>query len=79
MTTKQMPVLLLQSSNILLAADGTAKIADAGLAYVMCNQNHLSTSDMRGTYDWVSPECILSTSLALGMCDMVHCCRAALP
>ncbi|KAK9818283.1 hypothetical protein WJX72_010061 [[Myrmecia] bisecta] len=44
-----------KSPNILLAADGTAKIADVGLSRVL-TKTHLSTISCVGTFAWAAPE-----------------------
>eukprot|EP00884_Botryococcus_braunii_P017382 jgi/Botrbrau1/4327/Bobra.0232s0018.1 len=50
----------LKSANILLTADGRAKIADVGLAHMMKeNRTHASNLAM-GTFAWMAPEVILS-------------------
>jgi serine/threonine protein kinase len=41
-------LLHLQSQNILLARDGTAKIADVGLARIL-NRDYVTSLDMAGT------------------------------
>ena len=48
----------LKSSNVLIAADGSAKISDVGLAALM-SQNYLSQMAPAGTWSWVAPEVIL--------------------
>ena len=37
----------MQSSNVLLAGDGTAKVADVGLAQALLSKTHLSTTTVR--------------------------------
>lgn len=48
----------LKSSNVLLAADGTAKISDVGLSAQM-DHSHISSMPVAGTWAWVAPEVIL--------------------
>ena len=48
----------LKSSNVLLASDGTAKIADVGLA-ALISRSYLSQMAPAGTWAWVAPEVIL--------------------
>ena len=44
----------LKSANILLARDGTAKLADVGLAKILTRDNTFVS--MEGTFDWAAPE-----------------------
>lgn len=44
----------LKSANILIAKDGSAKIADVGLAKIMSRE--LTQVSARGSFDWVAPE-----------------------
>ena len=54
MHSRKVMHLDLKSANILLARDGTAKIADVGLAKILTRDNtHVS---MEGTFDWAAPE-----------------------
>ncbi|KAK9812494.1 hypothetical protein WJX73_004290 [Symbiochloris irregularis] len=47
----------IKSSNVLLSQDGTAKIADVGLAKALVTRTHISAgSGIRGTWDYCSPE-----------------------
>ncbi|KAK9811716.1 hypothetical protein WJX72_008905 [[Myrmecia] bisecta] len=48
----------LKSPNILLTANGTAKIADVGLSQLMLNCTHLSNLPFRGTFEWAAPELV---------------------
>jgi hypothetical protein len=48
----------LKSQNILLARDGTAKIADVGLARIL-NRDYVTSLDMAGTFAWAAPELLL--------------------
>ncbi|BDA50370.1 MDIS1-interacting receptor like kinase 2 [Coccomyxa sp. Obi] len=50
----------LKSSNVLIAADGTAKIADVGLSALLQNASHLSSLQVAGTWAWVAPEVIMA-------------------
>jgi serine/threonine protein kinase len=57
MHSRKVMHLDLKSANILLARDGTAKIADVGLAKILTRDNtHVS---MEGTFDWAAPEVTL--------------------
>ena len=54
MHSKKVMHLDLKSANILLGRDGTAKVADVGLAKILTRDNtHVSTE---GTFDWAAPE-----------------------
>lgn len=54
MHSRKVMHLDLKSANILLARDGTAKVADVGLAKILTRDNtHVS---MEGTFDWAAPE-----------------------
>ena len=56
MHSRKVMHLDLKSANILLARDGTAKVADVGLAKILTRDNtHVS---MEGTFDWAAPEVI---------------------
>lgn len=68
-----------QSCNILLAGDGTAKVADVGIARTLCTKTHFTMSEVRGTFDWCvpPPPChrltpILRTALHISVCCR-HC------
>ena len=50
----------LKSANILLTRDGTAKIADVGLAKIMSRE--LTQVSARGSFDWVAPEVLATPS-----------------
>lgn len=50
--------MLLQSANILLARDDTAKLADVGLSHALVTKTHVVNSVMRGTWSWAAPETI---------------------
>ena len=54
----------LKSSNVLIAADGTAKISDVGLSAQMKNASHISSMPVAGTWAWVAPEVILGGSVS---------------
>jgi serine/threonine protein kinase len=57
MHSRKVMHLDLKSANILLARDGTAKVADVGLAKILTRDNtHVS---MEGTFDWAAPEVTL--------------------
>ena len=65
MHSRKVMHLDLKSANILLARDGTAKIADVGLAKILTRDNtHVS---MEGTFDWAAPE-VRARSLPLPPC-----------
>lgn len=49
----------LKSCNVLIAADGTAKISDVGLAALMSHQ-YLSRTAPAGTWAWVAPEVLMA-------------------
>lgn len=49
----------MKSCNVLLAADGTAKISDVGLAALM-SHNYLSKTAPAGTWAWVAPEILMA-------------------
>lgn len=51
-------MLDLKSPNVLLAADGTAKLADVGLARLM-SVTSLSHKIPTGTWAWAAPEALL--------------------
>jgi serine/threonine protein kinase len=57
----------LKSSNVLIAADGSAKISDVGLAALM-SQNYLSQMAPAGTWSWVAPEVILGGTVLQKSC-----------
>ncbi|KAK9786895.1 hypothetical protein WJX73_008911 [Symbiochloris irregularis] len=48
----------LKSANILLSRDGTAKVADVGLARIM-KSSHYTKVGMQATWSWAAPEVIL--------------------
>lgn len=52
----------LKSCNVLIAADGTAKISDVGLA-ALTRDTYLSQKAPAGTWAWVAPEVILGGML----------------
>ncbi len=61
MHSRKVMHLDLKSANILLARDGTAKVADVGLAKILTRDNtHVS---MEGTFDWAAPEVDLPSAL----------------
>ena len=61
MHSRKVMHLDLKSANILLARDGTAKVADVGLAKILTRDNtHVS---MEGTFDWAAPEVRLLSGL----------------
>ena len=63
----------LQSQNILLARDGTAKVADVGLARVL-NRDYVTSLDMAGTFAWAAPELLLGAR-----CTEKACARPSPP
>ena len=46
----------IKSSNILLARDGTAKLADVGLAKILRNDYLSTLQGQLGTFAWAAPE-----------------------
>jgi serine/threonine protein kinase len=70
MHSRKVMHLDLKSANILLARDGTAKIADVGLAKILTRDNtHVS---MEGTFDWAAPEVGFALLVAL-LCPSAQC------
>ena len=57
-------MLDLKSPNVLLAADGTAKLADVGLARLM-SVTSLSHRMPTGTWAWAAPEALLGNRVWL--------------
>ena len=57
-------MLDLKSPNVLLAADGTAKLADVGLARLM-SVTSLSHRMPTGTWAWAAPEALLGNKVRL--------------
>ncbi len=55
-------MLDLKSPNVLLAADGTAKLADVGLARLM-SVTSLSHKIPTGTWAWAAPEALLGNKV----------------
>ena len=53
----------MQSSNILLTRDWTAKIADLGHAQTLVGKTHVSCDDFVGTWAWAAPEAILGAGI----------------
>ena len=64
MHAKKMVHFDLKPSNILLAADGTAKIGDMGLSQFL-NQEYVTRTTSLGTFAWVAPEVILGMRCGL--------------
>ena len=58
----------LKPANVLLTAEGSAKIADVGLAVGLMSKTHMSNLEARGTFDWMAPECVSGEWLACGQC-----------
>ncbi len=56
-------MLDLKSPNVLLAADGTAKLADVGLARLM-SVTSLSHKIPTGTWAWAAPEALLGNKVS---------------
>ena len=54
MHSRKVMHLDLKSANILIARDGTAKIADVGLAKILTRDNTCVSTE--GTFDWAAPE-----------------------
>ena len=75
-------MLDLKSPNVLLAADGTAKLADVGLARLM-SVTSLSHKIPTGTWAWAAPEALLGNKvlrpapLQGSMSCFTHCRTAA--
>ena len=65
----------LKSSNVLIAADGTAKIADVGLSAQLQNASHLSSLQVAGTWAWVAPEVIMAGAGTCGVLSHLARCR----
>ena len=53
----------MQSSNVLLASDGTAKVSDAGLAQALVTKTHVSASAV-----WCVAILFRSQSASIAMC-----------
>lgn len=49
----------IKTSNILLARDGTAKLADVGLAKILRNDFLSTLQGQLGTFAWAAPEILL--------------------
>lgn len=60
--TRRVVHLDLKSANILLALDGTAKLADMGLAQVL-QQDCCTLPEEHGTYGWAAPELLMNMRL----------------
>jgi serine/threonine protein kinase len=65
----------LKASNILLTGDGTAKVADVGLA-AMLNKTYATDVNGMGTFSWAAPELLLGTRVS-EMADMYRCAPCA--
>ena len=55
----------IKSSNILLARDGTAKLADVGLAKILRNDFLSTLQGQLGTFAWAAPEVPFLLTLVL--------------
>ncbi len=83
MHSRKVMHLDLKSANILLARDGTAKIADVGLAKILTRDNTCVSTE--GTFDWAAPEariifcfgCICTQSV--GCCNVLGCYALSSP
>lgn len=68
----------IKSSNILLARDGTAKLADVGLAKILRNDFLSTLQGQLGTFAWAAPEVLRFSSLCraekLSCCCIASCC-----
>ena len=51
----------LKTSNILLSAEGVAKIADVGLAKVLTNSDLQSSENVSGTFAYAAPELLIGS------------------
>ena len=51
----------IKTSNILLTAEGVAKIADVGLAKMLVSVDQSSIEHMAGTFAYAAPEVLLGT------------------
>ena len=58
-----------KTSNILLTAEGVAKIADVGLATIMTNADQQSWEFTTGTFAYAAPELILGTRCTEKVCN----------
>lgn len=45
-----------KSANVLLTRDGTAKLADVGMAHLLLSKSYASSVYSHGTYAWSAPE-----------------------
>ncbi|KAK9789943.1 hypothetical protein WJX73_007087 [Symbiochloris irregularis] len=48
-------------ANVLLTAEGIAKLADVGLSRMLDNKSHLSQTELGGTYDYQAPETLMGS------------------
>ena len=58
----------IKSSNILLSAEGVAKVADVGLAKVLVDGKQQTVDQMGGTFDYAAPELIMGFSCTVKVC-----------
>jgi serine/threonine protein kinase len=70
-----------KSSNVLLARDGTCKLADVGLARNLMTKNYLTHAGTLGTFAWSAPEVLTgqqcTTSADIYRWARTHACWAA--
>ena len=68
----------IKTSNILLTAEGVAKIADVGLAKMLVGVDQSSIEHMAGTFAYAAPEVLLGDrSISTKVCSAlmnVGCC-----
>ncbi len=73
MHSRKVMHLDLKSANILLARDGTAKIADVGLAKILTRDNTCVSTE--GTFDWAAPEACFLLCFGCMCTQPVGCCN----
>ena len=68
----------LKTSNILLSAEGVAKIADVGLAKMLTNADQYSLDHTAGTFAYAAPELILGTRCSEKVRSLAACCSCCM-